>query len=104
MTACVRGNANRCQIDYSIAGTDSDSPDTFEVGATTANSETEDCTTSALHINQCQVGTTEATVAAVGFNMSNINLQLLYCGIHKNTAIFLRSIMLYFTVYEQFIS
>ena len=76
MTACVRGNANRCQIDYSIAGTDSDSPDTFEVGATTANSETEDCTTSALHINQCQVGTTEATVAAVGFNMSIINLQL----------------------------
>ena len=74
MTACVRGNANRCQIDYSIAGTDSDSPDTFEVGATTANSETEDCTTSALHINQCQVGTTEATVAAVGFNMSNLNL------------------------------
>jgi len=66
MTACVRGNANRCQIDYSIAGTDSDSPDTFEVGATTANSETEDCTTSALHINQCQVGTTEATVAADG--------------------------------------
>ena len=73
MTACIRGNANRCQVDYSIDGNDSSSPDTFEVGGTTANSMTTDCTTSALHINQCQVGTVQTTVAAVGFNLPNFN-------------------------------
>ena len=73
MTACVRGNARRCQIDYSIDGNDSSSPDTYEVGASIANSETTDCTTSALHINQAMVGTTQMTVAAVGIKLSNLN-------------------------------
>ena len=102
MTACVRGNANRCQIDYSIAGTDSDSPDTFEVGATTAKSETEACTVSALHINQCQVGTTEATVAAVGFIFPNLDLQLLYCCTKiKLTHCFqINCVMLYFRTHK----
>ena len=33
MTACVRGNARKCTIDYTPAG--GTSPDTFEVGAAT---------------------------------------------------------------------
>ena len=66
MTACIRGNAQRCQVDYSISGLDATTPDTFEVGAAIANSETEDCAIAALHINQCNVATQQGTTAAVG--------------------------------------
>ena len=76
MTACVRGNAQRCQVDYSISGIDTTTPDTFEVGAKTANSETEDCAIAALHINQCNVGTQQGTTAAVGFNLPNSDILL----------------------------
>jgi len=55
MTACVRGGQNKCSIDYSVAG--GTSPDTFEIAATTAATETTSCTTSALHINNCNLGT-----------------------------------------------
>ena len=76
MTACVRGNAQRCQVDYSISGIDTTTPDTFEVGASTDNSETEDCAIAALHINQCNVGTQQGTTAAVGFNLPNSDILL----------------------------
>ena len=78
MTACIRGNANRCQVDYSIAGTDTTTPDTFEVGGTTDNSETTECTTPALHINQAMVGTVQTTVAAVWLNLPYFKSQLHY--------------------------
>ena len=32
-TYCVRGNANKCAIDYSAADGATTSPDTFEIGA-----------------------------------------------------------------------
>merc|ERR1711997_98119 len=54
MTACIRGNARKCSVDYSAAG--DSTIDTFEVGTAITSSEATSCTASVLIINNINVG------------------------------------------------
>lgn len=52
-TICIRSNANKCKVDYTVAG--GTSPDPFEIGGTIAAAETNGCITAAVHVsNSCQ--------------------------------------------------
>merc|ERR1719278_1947603 len=55
MSACIRGNARKCSVDYSAAG--GTTIDTFELGSAIATSENTACTASVLIINNINVGT-----------------------------------------------
>ena len=46
-TICIRANEGKCETTYSVATT---TPQSFQVGATTATAETDTCSVSAVYI------------------------------------------------------